>query len=182
MQREILKNKDDVYLERYPLTTLIISNFVSLSVYGIGAYIMFWVGILSFTIYMVYIIALEIVLYVKSCKDCYYYGKSCAFGKGKLACIITRKGNPENFANRQVSWHSVVPDLLVTVIPMIIAIALMIIDFEWILPVLLLLLLVLTSVGNSYVRGMLACKYCRQRELGCPAEKLFNRGKSGQQV
>jgi len=35
----------------------------------------------------------------------------------------------------------------------------------------------LFSVGNSYVRGSLACKFCRQRQLGCPAEKMFRQGK-----
>jgi hypothetical protein len=27
------------------------------------------------------------------------------------------------------------------------------------------------------VRGQLACKYCKQRELGCPAEQLFSKTK-----
>jgi len=39
------------------------------------------------------------------------------------------------------------------------------------------MLILLTSAGNSYIRGSLACKYCQQRELGCPAEKLFNKEK-----
>jgi hypothetical protein len=56
----------------------------------------------------------------------------------------------------------------------------MIINFHWILPVMLVSLILLTSVGNSFIRGYRACKYCRQRELGCPAEKLFNKGESTQ--
>lgn len=139
---------------------------------------MFWIGVASFIIYLVLIIILEILLYTKSCKDCFYYGKLCAFGKGKIACLITKKGSPDNFAKRQVSWKSIVPDLLVTLIPMITTVVLMIVDFHWILPVMLVLLILLTSAGNSYVRGYRACKYCRQRELGCPAEKLFNKKKT----
>lgn len=172
------KHTVSVYPEKYPVSTIILANFVSLAIYGIGAYIMFWVGLVSLTIYLVFIIVLEILLYTRSCKDCYYYGKLCAFGKGKIACLIVRKGNPDDFAKRPVSWRSILPDLLVTLIPMITAVVLMIIDFHLILPVMLVLLILLTSAGNSFVRGNRACKYCRQRELGCPAEKLFSKNKS----
>jgi len=29
--------------------------------------------------------------------------------------------------------------------------------------------------GTAMIRGNLVCKYCKQREIGCPAEKLFNK-------
>jgi hypothetical protein len=178
MPEQHTDEKSVLYLNKYPVSTIIISNFVSLAIYGIGAYIMFWIGAVSLTIYLIFIIVLELLLYTKSCKACYYYGKSCAFGKGKIACLITKKGNPDYFAKRVVSWRSIIPDILVTLIPIITAVVLMIIDFHWIQPVLLGLLVLLTSAGNSYVRGYRACKYCKQRELGCPAEKLFNKAKT----
>jgi len=34
-------------------------------------------------------------------------------------------------------------------------------------------LLLLATAGKGAVRSSLACKRCRQRELGCPAERLF---------
>jgi hypothetical protein len=182
MQNKEPKNREGEYLERYPVSTIITSNFVSLSIYGIGSYIMFWVGAISFAVYLVFIISQEIILYTNSCKNCYYFDKFCAFGKGKIACLFTKKGDPDVFTKRPVSWQSVVPDLLVTLIPLITAVVLMIVDFHWILPVMLVLLILLTSVGNSYIRGVLACKYCRQRELGCPAEKLFNREKPARET
>ena len=178
MQDKDLKKATGAYPDRYPAGTVIVSNLVSLAIYGIGAYIMFWVGVASLTIYLVFIIVLELLLYLRSCKDCYYYGRLCAFGKGKIACLITKQGNPVNFAEKPVSWKSIIPDLLVTLIPIITAVVLMIIDFHWILPVMLALLILLASAGNSYVRGTLACRYCEQRELGCPADKLFSRDKT----
>jgi hypothetical protein len=27
--------------------------------------------------------------------------------------------------------------------------------------------------GNAVRRGSFACKYCKQREIGCPTEKVF---------
>jgi hypothetical protein len=35
----------------------------------------------------------------------------------------------------------------------------------------------LSMGGNAMLRGSLACKYCKQKELGCKAEQLFNKGK-----
>jgi hypothetical protein len=33
----------------------------------------------------------------------------------------------------------------------------------------------LACVGNGFIRVSLACKFCRQRELGFPAEQLFDK-------
>lgn len=45
--------------------------------------------------------------------------------------------------------------------------------WSWVLLGLLVALLVLSSMGNAIVRGSFVCKYCRQREIGCPAQELF---------
>jgi hypothetical protein len=42
---------------------------------------------------------------------------------------------------------------------------------------LVIMLVLLSTIGNSFVRGSLACRYCKQRDLGCPAEQLFNKNK-----
>lgn len=39
----------------------------------------------------------------------------------------------------------------------------------------LLFLMVLSTTGNAFIRGTFACQYCKQRDLGCPAEQLFNK-------
>ena len=44
--------------------------------------------------------------------------------------------------------------------------------------VLVAVLLILGFPGTAFVRGQLACRFCRQRELGCPAEQLFDRGRA----
>ena len=41
--------------------------------------------------------------------------------------------------------------------------------------IVVLVMLALAFVGTGLFRGALACKHCHQRELGCPAERLFNR-------
>lgn len=49
--------------------------------------------------------------------------------------------------------------------------------FSWLILILMVVILLLTTVGNSMVRGALACRYCRQRGIGCPALRLFEKRK-----
>lgn len=166
------------FYENYPSWIVLVSNLLSLSIYLIGAYILYQAGVIWLIIYLCYIIFLETKVWKKSCVDCYYYGKTCAFGKGRLSCLVFKKGDPKRFNQRKFTWKDILPDFLVTLVPATVCIFLLIINFNWLLPVLLFLLLVLTFSGNGFVRGKLACKYCKQRDIGCPAEQLFNKTKN----
>ena len=163
------------YYEDYPLWIILLSNLVSLAIYGIGAYVMYRTGWIWLALYVLYIGFLEIKLLRKSCPNCYYYGKNCAFGKGKLCSLFFRKGNPEDFVKRQITWKDILPDFLVTIVPVVAGIILLILNFEWLLLLMLLVLLLLTFSGNGFIRGSLACRYCRQCEIGCPAARLFSK-------
>ena len=168
-------NKIECY-ENYPYWIIMVSNLLALSIYTIGIIIIKPLGIIWLLIYLAYIIFLEIRLLKKSCVDCYYYGKLCAFGKGKLCSLFFKKGNKEGFTV-DFTWVDLIPDMLVAIIPIIIGIVMLIMNFNWLLLSLIILLFLLVSTGNGLVRGSLACKYCKQREINCPAEKMFNKEK-----
>lgn len=68
-----------------------------------------------------------------------------------------------------------VPDFLVVIFPLIGGIIYLVKDFDWLILALLVILAILSFGGNALMRGALACKYCKQRELGCPAEQLFRK-------
>ncbi|MDD5132856.1 MAG: hypothetical protein PHD81_04050 [Candidatus Nanoarchaeia archaeon] len=163
--------------ENYPCWIMFISNFISIAIYLIGVFIISQIGLIWLGLYLLYILWLEIKLMKKSCVNCYYYGKCCAFGKGKLSSLFFKKGNPNEFLKRKITWKDILPDFLVALIPLIIGIILIILNFNWLLLILIILLIILTSFGNGFVRGSLACKYCKQRKIGCPAEQLFNKNK-----
>jgi hypothetical protein len=163
--------------ENYPVGFVAVANLLQMAIYVIGAVIIAKLGGVWLGFYILYILLLEIRLLRHSCVNCYYYGKYCAFGQGKLCSLFFKKGNPKNFLKRNITWKDIVPDFLVSIIPIVVGIVLMIIRFNWYMLILVLLLCLLTSAGNALVRGLIACKYCKQRELGCPAEKLFNKEK-----
>lgn len=161
--------------ENYPAWIILIANLVSIAIYLAGAFIIYQVGLVWMILYLAFIGYLEIRLIRGHCRDCYYYGKRCAFGKGKLSGLLCRKGNPNKFSKKQITWKSLIPDFMVSVIPMVIGGVILLFDFSWIILFLVILLFVLSFPGNAFVRGSLACRYCRQRELGCPAQKLFEK-------
>lgn len=169
--------KNQKTFENYPGCIIFVSNLVSITISLIGALIIAQLGIVWLGVYLLYIIFLEIKLMKKGCTNCYYYGKYCAFGRGKISSLFFKKGSNTNFSKRKMTWKDILPDFLVSIIPLIVGIVLLIMDFSWLILILIIILVILTSAGNSFVRGSLACKFCKQRMLGCPAEKLFNKKK-----
>jgi len=161
--------------ENYPAWIVLVSNLLGISIYAIGAYLMFRFGIIWFFVYLVYIIGLELRVMMVSCTNCYYYGKVCAFGRGKLCSSFLKKGMFAKYHNRKITWKDLVPDFMVSLIPMFVGAILLIKNFEWLILILIIILALLAFFGTGFDRSQLACKYCRQRELGCPAEQMFRK-------
>jgi hypothetical protein len=163
--------------ENYPLAIVIGSNLLSLLIYVIGAIILSRFSVIWVIGYVLFILFLEFRLLSGHCVDCYYFGKTCAFGKGRLSALFFRRGSPEKFSRMELTWKDIFPDFLVFMIPVLAGILLLALEFTWSVLVLVIVLILLGFLGNALVRGQLACRYCKQREIGCPAEKLFNKTK-----
>ncbi len=166
-----------VCYEQYPLRIVLLCNSLSIATYLIGGFLLLRFDFIFLFIYLLLILTLEARLLNRSCTNCYYYGRSCAFGKGRLSAIFIQKST-EGFGREEIAWMSVLPDFLVSMIPIAAGIVSLAMSFELLTLVLILLLTFLSTIGNGFVRGSLACKFCKQREIGCPAEKLFNKRKS----
>ena len=167
--------KDINSYENYPIWIVILSNIVSLTIYGLGFLIIFRLGLIFLILYSIYILALEYRLIKNYCVNCFYWGKSCGFGKGRLSSLFFKKGDILKFCTKEMTFKDIIPDILISLIPVVIGIVLLIVEFDFIILFALLLLLILTTIGNGFIRGALTCKYCKQRELGCPAEKMFSK-------
>lgn len=167
-------NTAKVY-EKYPAGTVLLSNFTSLVIYGLSFLVMLKAGIIFGLIYLVGVIIMEIRLVSSHCVNCYYWGKRCAFGKGWISSLFFGKGNPPDFCKKEMTWTDMLPDILISGIPVIAGIILLILDFDLLILLMVIMLLIFISYGNSVIRGSLACNHCKQRELGCPAERLFSK-------
>jgi hypothetical protein len=159
-----------------------LSNGLSLSLYACGAAIVAGLGWAPLALYLLFLLYLEVNLLAKSCAHCCYYGRRCFSGKGVICSWFFQRRDPAKFGSREASWLSLLPDLLVTLIPLGVGLLLLIRRFDWILLSLMVGLVILAFPGNGLVRGKLACCHCHQRELGCPAEKLFRKRNGGESV
>jgi hypothetical protein len=75
-------------------------------------------------------------------------------------------------------WKDIVPDFLVFIVPVLAGIMLLIQEFTLNVLILIVVLLLLGFFGTALMRGQLACRYCKQREIGCPAAQLFDSTKN----
>ena len=167
---EITKTHDN-----FPSWIVILSNSNSILTYLSGLIITYSLSWIAAILYLVFILTLEFRLLSKHCVNCYYWNKTCGFGKGRLSSLIFKRGDPSKFCENSFTWKDMIPDLLVSLIPLLIAIALMIVKFNLILLFTSIVLIAFTTIGNGFIRGNLTCKYCKQREIGCPAEQLFSK-------
>lgn len=159
--------------ESYPATTVIVSNIVAVSIYAIGAWILAGLGIWVSILFVLYCLVMELRVLKHSCRDCYYYGRVCGFGKGVICSLFFKRGDPARFACKEVTWTDLAPDFLVPILPLIGGAVVLIRDFQWPVAVLMAALVLLASAGTGFVRASLVCKHCKQAEIGCPAAKLF---------
>ncbi len=162
--------------EKFPIRLVAIAVLVNVSIYTSGAFILSGFGSIMTAVYILFCIGNEVHVMKTSCVDCWYYGKWCALGRGKLAPLFFKRGDPQRFNRKSISWKDLLPDMLVTVFPLVGGISLLIKDFSWWIVLALILLLALTFQGNYLVRTRIACAFCKQRELGCPAEQFFKKG------
>jgi len=160
--------------ENYPLWMIAMANALSISIYAIGLFILAQLGTIFAIFYLFYCFILEISLYHKSCVNCYYYGKLCGFGKGKICSFLFSKGDPKKFIERKLTWWNMLPDILLLIIPFLGGIIIIFLNFQWIILAAIIVIIFFSFMGNAFIRGSFSCKYCKQKELGCPAAQLFN--------
>ncbi len=161
--------------ENFPAGLVLLSTLITISIYVLGALILAGFGIGVILLYLGYCSWVEFRVLKHSCVNCYYYGKICCLGRSKLASLLFQQGDPQRFIDRKISWKDIIPDFLVSIIPMIGGIVLLIKDFTILTLFLMIIMFFLTIVGNAWIRGSFACKYCKQREIGCPAVQLFDK-------
>ena len=173
-----MKTKKPKIYESYPIRMVLLTNLLMLTIYFAGAYIMFKLHLITGILYLVYLIILEFQTYKEGCINCCYYKKRCAFGKGIIAGVFFKKGNPKKFSERELKAKDFIPQMLVTLIPLIVGTALLISrGFNiWILIATVYPVFSWFAL-NPIIYGKIACPHCKQGSICCPALKFFTKSK-----
>jgi hypothetical protein len=159
--------------DEFPLSSVLFCTTVSIAIYIVGAYLITPLGKIFVALYLLYCLWMEIRILAKSCRDCYYYGRLCAFGRGKICSLLLKKGSPERFKMKKITWINLVPDFLVSLIPLVIGGFYLVQSFSWLRLSFMIVLVIIAFPVTGFVRRSISCKFCRQREMGCPAVQLF---------
>jgi len=166
---------DNETYEEFPLSLVLLCIVINISIYILGAYLIAPLGNLFVVLYLMYCLGMEIRILIMSCRDCYYYGKPCAFGKGKICSLFFKKGSPERFKEKEITWLKLIPDFLVSLIPLVIGGVYLIQDFTWLRLSFVLVLVIIAFPITGFVRTSISCKFCKQKEIGCPAVQVFTK-------
>lgn len=161
--------------ESYPAWMVLVYNLATYATYGAGAYILFQLGPIFGAMYVGYLIFNEFLVYNEGCRNCYYYGKMCISGRGKIVPLLFKKGNPKKFCEKKVTWKSMIPSLLVVIIAEAAGVYLLLQGFSWLILGLMLVPIFIWIFGNPIIYGKLACPHCKQGKLCCPAQDFFSK-------
>lgn len=160
--------------ENYPMWLVLFTGLFSILLYGVGLIIILQAGLVFALAYILYILILEYRLLRYHCTHCYYWGKTCGFGRGRLSSFLFKKGSEDLFCEKEVTFRDMIPDLLVSLIPVLTGIVLIILSFNIFILAGIIIILLLSTFGNSFIRTKLVCRSCVQKE-DCPAYNLFNK-------
>ena len=131
-------SQNELY-ESFPLSQVITNSILNVSTFILGTALLLnintWLGF----IYLAFCIGSLLWIMKVRCSNCYYYGKICGLGRGKLCAVIFRKGNPEAFTEREISWKDLLPDFMVLLFPLICGIIVIVRDFSWLIITMILI-------------------------------------------
>jgi hypothetical protein len=157
-------------LDRYPMSYVIVGNilmFLWLIVGSAAIWLAFpntaWIAwiFLAVSLLLVYVVLRKLV-----CTNCCYYGEWCSMGWGKLAAALFKKGDVEKFGS------GIGPKLapfvygLLTLIPMIVILASIVLVFDN-LKLGLFIVLILFAIYSGWLSRKAACSRCKMQDV-CP--------------
>ena len=166
-----LKKLYEKGFEEYPIIPVIAQNLFFLIYFSTGFIMMLPLKILGLPIisllYAIFLVVMLLfVLRKHLCTNCYYYGKRCSTGWGKLSSLMFKEksGNYElGIKLAGIIWG------LATLIPIIGSIISLILNFTTYRLGLLILFILLTPINFIFHKN--SCKRCKMRNI-CPASMV----------
>jgi hypothetical protein len=170
----IIENKEvtrmELYekgLDKYPISSVIISNFLMLIWIEVGAFAIYMFHPVSGIVYtFLAVFMVYIFLRWTVCRHCWYYGKRCATGWGLISSTLFSKGDESKFTAKITQVSIAITYSLILIPPTIILIVLMVKSFAMIY-VYTLVLFLIAGFLSSFVFRARSCAKCKLR-ISCP--------------
>ena len=155
--------------EEYPVITSIIGNAVILLWIALGTYLSAAVHYLVGVVYLVFaLLMVGVVLRKLVCANCWYYGRRCATGWGKLSAMMFSRGDVSCFSTGAGVRMAPAVYGLLTLIPLVLGtVAVVSSDEDRVMRIGALVLLLVVSFISGAVPRRWSCERCKMRYL-CP--------------
>jgi len=147
--------------EEYRMRMVVLGNLVMLVWIALGTiscyffnHVVAWV-FLGAALLSVYVLLRRLV-----CVNCYYYGKRCAAGWGKLSALMFKQGRIEDFNDSIGTTLAPAIYGLLTLVPLVLGTIAAVRDFSPLKPVILTALL-LVGIYSGLVSRKQSCARCK---------------------
>ena len=158
-------------LEEYPKRTVVFGNLVMVFWFALGAaacwFFYPWLGVayLVIAVLLVYVVLRKLV-----CVNCYYYGKWCGLGWGKLCSVLFRKGDIKDFPKSPGLKLAPATYGMLMIVPLVLLVVSILQGFSW-YKILVLILLVLVSFYSGSISRKHSCSQCKMKTI-CPGSAI----------
>lgn len=159
-------------LEECPKSGIIVGNMVMMAWIALGTVACWLLYPLAAWIYLpAAVVLVFVVLRGLVCTNCYYYGKWCPIGWGKLSALFFKKGSVERFGTSAGVRLAPMVYGLLSLVPIVLIVVALVREFSVAGVVVLVLLLVVFAYSGAVSRTR-ACTHCKMRLIcpGCAAK------------
>ncbi|UCG04574.1 MAG: hypothetical protein JSW11_11450 [Candidatus Heimdallarchaeota archaeon] len=163
-------------LENYPIKIVCSSVTLTVISYLLGTLVLYVLHPFLGILYLLLAVSTIIVSMKLRCSYCYYLGKYCNFGLGKLAALFFKKGISREFQNPKKVISTAILSFGTMLLPVITGFGLILFSFSLINFSLLLVYILFGILPGFLVRGNF-CDKCIQGQLGCPAYQQMIKGR-----
>ena len=148
--------------DTYPWALIILRWIISGLIFALGFYIFNNFNQMAAIIYSIYaVLGIVVILPLSKCRNCYWYGKRCQIGWGKVAYFLFPKGKEEDF---HLSLHFTLLLTPIWVLPSLLALLKLFTqrNLHWLI---IFALIFILPFMKRWTRKGLACRRCLHRRL-----------------
>jgi hypothetical protein len=165
MDDQANRQEDFVFCESYPKFVIVIRWIVLAGAFALGIYILTSIKELLGLAYIIYsLVVLTLILPLSRCSSCFYHGKACNTGWGKVAAYLFPKGDESKFDHH---YDYAIFIHLLWILPLL-ASFFQLVRARNLLALAVFGVYLFVLLLEKIVLKKLACSRCRQREF-CPA-------------
>lgn len=142
-----------------------LENLVALIIYILGTIILSRFSMIIGIGYFIYCLISVVIIWFLVCPFCYYYGKVCPCGYGKIAPFVVKKGDRKKFQKQ--FKYLVLFSIFSFSLPVIGGLLMLLMHYTLLLLIEIAIFAIMAFVVIPMQSKKISCKHCKQKSE-CP--------------